>query len=585
MHYSYEKVPTNLTYLGKNSLKHKNRFERRTNEKRHKAAQKVIKKAIYTICPPELADAIINGFRRSDGSDEAAEADFLKTDQPKVELDRDYHYRRALRVTEQLFRPSKRLLPISFPDLRYYPWTLNVSAEAPFTVQPYWTNVVREKQRDGDIDNGAHSFHNLYNEVFHLNRQHIHSIKRRNFPFFETINFRRMPRPYYWASLHTRAHLVKEGKPDKNRAVFGVPKLLLMAENMFIWPLQKEYLNGNVKSPMLWGFETLRGGWKKLIERLTRSINPNGFISADWSGFDHKALHSIIDDVHSMWRSWFDFDAGYEPTNVYPRTTTDPEEIESLWEWMTWNIKHQPIRAESGNMYQWKFNGIASGYQQTQLLDSFVNCIMLLTCLSSLSINIEGKDFTIHVQGDDSIVSFAEMILLHQKKEFLSALATEAKRRFNADLSADKTFAGTSLDDLEVLSYRNRSGLAERDPDELLARLLYPERNRDYEATAAAAVGIATAAMGCSRIVYDVCKDVYTFITVELGLEPSLLPHDWIYRSGLPIDVTKFPSYEETFLANFNTTSRTKAEKQRLWPTLLTGVTDLNPQGFYFLRT
>jgi len=66
-----------------------------------------------------------------------------------------------------------------------------------------------------------------------------------------------------------------------------------------------------------------------------------------------------------MWRSWFDFDKGYEPTNHYPDSRTDPEQIESLWEWMTWNIKHQPIRAASGNMYSWKFNGIASGYQQT----------------------------------------------------------------------------------------------------------------------------------------------------------------------------------------------------------------------------
>jgi hypothetical protein len=45
--------------------------------------------------------------------------------------------------------------------------------------------------------------------------------------------------------------MVKSDKPDKIRAVFGVPKLLLMVENMFIWNIQKEYLNKG-KGSLLW---------------------------------------------------------------------------------------------------------------------------------------------------------------------------------------------------------------------------------------------------------------------------------------------------------------------------------------------
>lgn len=404
-------------------------------------------------------------------------------------------------------------------------------------------------------------------------------------PFWSTVNFRKIPRPYYFASLHTRAHITKVEKPPKNRAVFGVPKLFLMAENMFIWPLQKEYLNGNVRSPMLWGFETIRGGWLKMHSYIHQRSQVNGVISADWSGFDHKALHSIIDDVHSMWRSWFDFDAGYEPTNIYPKTTTKSHQIEALWEWMTDQVKHMPIRAASGNVYQWSFNGIASGFQQTQLLDSFVNCIMLLTCLSSLQINIESQHFNIFVQGDDSLVTFVEMVLHHDKKSFLAALEKEAKRRFNADLSADKTSAGTTLSDVEMLSYRNRSGIAYRDEAELLAHFLYPERTRDLEATAAAAVGIATAAMGCSRYVYNTCRDAFIFITEELGKVPSQLPKDWLYKSGfVTIDTMKFPSFEETFIQNYDLRERTEADKNRLWPTTPVGITEDTPQGFFFLR-
>jgi len=210
---------------------------------------------------------------------------------------------------------------------------------------------------------------------------------------------------------------------------------------------------------------------------------------------------------------------------------------------------------------------------------------MLLTCLSSLSINIESSNFTVHVQGDDSLVSFAEMILHHDKDAFLKALEREAKRRFNADLSADKTSAGTLLSHVEVLSYKNRSGIAYRDEAEILAHLLYPERGRDMEATAAAAVGIATSAMGCSRTVYNVCKDVYLFITVEMGRTPSDLPHDWIYRTGTPINVGRFPSFEETFLQNYSLQSRTESDNNRLWPhSTPAGISTETPDGFYFLR-
>nr|ATS94403.1 RNA-dependent RNA polymerase [Erysiphe necator partitivirus 2] len=573
---------TNLDYLGKISVrKDKHRFDRPIPKKTRLHVQKIVIKAIYKYATPELADRVINGYRRSDASDESAEIDFLKTDQPYVDLPRDFHYCRSLRVTEQLFRPSRRLKPISFPDLRYYPWTLNTSAEVPFTNSKYWEGIIRQKQSDGDIEDGATSFHNLYNEVFHINRKHVHIIKRRLPPFWNTNG---EPEPYLWSSLHTRAHLVKSENPDKNRAVFGVTKLLLMTENMFIWNLQKEYLNQIVKSPMMWGFETVRGGWMKIWRETHKDGPPSSVLSADWSGFDHKVLHEIIDDVHIMWRNWFDFDQGYEPTNTYPNTTTRPEQIQNLWDWMTYSIKHTAIRCQSGKTYRWKFNGLASGYQQTQLLGSFVNCVMLLTCLSSIGINIEAPTFKIFVQGDDSLVTFNEMVFIHETKPFLLKLEKDARRRFNADLSVEKSFAGQSLSDVEVLSYKNRSGIAYRDEAELLAHLLYPERHRDLAATAASAIGIATAAMGCSRTVYDICHDVYNFIVNELGISPHPRGVHWMTRVHIPISIDVFPSFQQTSAQNWCLTERSKSDNNRLWPTQPIGQTDDKPDGFYFLN-
>nr|QDW65152.1 RNA-dependent RNA polymerase [Hypomyces chrysospermus partitivirus 1] len=574
--------PTNLLHLGRYPINRKTKrlldHHQRVSPREQQFVERLTKKAIYTHCSPELANEAINGYRRSATNPEAGEEGFLKTDLPYHDVPRDFHYKRALKVVEKMFRPSRRLKPISFPDLRYYPWTLPTAAEAPFTESKYWQEIVRQKAREGEIDTDRMSFHNLYNEIFHINRRLVHEIKYGRKPFW-TDNGE--PLSYEFTYLHSRSHMVKQDKPDKIRAVFGVPKLLLMVENMFIWNIQREYLNAPLgKSPLLWGFETIRGGWMKLIDKLS-SKHVTHILSADWSGFDHKALHEVIDDVHDIWRSWFDFDQGYEPsksnTHDYSDTKSREEQIDRLWTWMCNAIKHTPIKAESGNMYQWQWNGIASGFQQTQLLDSFVNAIYLLTCLSACGINIDSEHFQALFQGDDSVTTFPEMI--SNPNAFTEKLSNEAKRRFNADLSIEKTTFGTTTDDVDVLSYSNRSGIAYRSSAELLAHLLYPERPRRPAECAAAAAGIAQAAMGSSREVYNTCKDVYHFLVETLEIEPEWKAVSPNKPTPYSMDVQEFPSYLTTFLQNFDHRMRTDQDKQRLWPTIPTG------NGFHFLNS
>jgi len=250
---------------------------------------------------------------------------------------------------------------------------------------------------------------------------------------------------------------------------------------------------------------------------------------------------------------------------------------------MTYSIKHTPIRAESGLLYQWKYNGIASGFQQTQLLDSMSNHIMAMTILSACGINIEAPGFLMKVQGDDGIAAFGEFAY-PDETTFLDRLALEAKSRFNATLSPEKTTIGTSANDVEVLSYKNTNGIAYRSESELLAHLLYPERDRGPAELAASAIGIAFAAMGCSRTVYNVCEDVHHFLTTQLNVTPNFREWKWLERTGIsmPFDTISmtgsFPSFEETFAQNFISDGRSDKMKQLLWPTNPTG-----DYGFHFL--
>lgn len=572
----------NLRYLGKyDRIKNsKLRFDRssKSGPRQQEFLRKTILKGFYNQLPSDTADAIKNGFYRSPTDPQSAEEDFKKTDQPYHPIPRDRHYRKALRVVEKMFRPSRRLKPIHFADLRAYPWTLNTSAEWPYRGNKEWTEYLKQKYNEGEIDSIYANFHNLYDEIFDANRWNIHLIKEGKAPFWKDDE----PVPYGFTFLHSRSHLRRIDQDPKIRAVFGVPKLLLMAENMFIWNLQREYQNRPLHTgPLLWGYETFRAGWQKLVSRLN-SKHISSIISTDWSGFDHNALHELIDDIHDMWRSWFDFDEGYEPSESkdysYKNSKTDPTRIQRLWDWMTNAIKKTPIVAESGNIYQWTFNGIASGYQQTQLLDSFVNATMLLTCLSASGINIESDSFQALFQGDDSIVTFSEKV---DFEPFLKKVSENAKRRFNASISPEKTSRGTWFDGIEVLSYEYSGGLSIRDPNEVLAHLLYPERPRNDEETAAACCGLASALMGCSLEHYLALKDIFVFLVDKLKITPRLPKAEEKLAKFLAVpSLTTFPTFEQTFLQNFDIRGRTDAQREQLWPTLPRG-----RKGFHFLSS
>jgi hypothetical protein len=277
------------------------------------------------------------------------------------------------------------------------------------------------------ISDNRRSFHNLYDEIFIFNRNLIHRIKDGLAPFWKDG----IPQPYYWNTLHARAYAVSVSEPDKIRSVFGATKLLLMAENTFIWPLQATYLNTDA-GRLLWGREIMKGGWRKLFNEMFAQGAHSTYLTVDWSAFDKRLLHELFPIIHAIWREYFDFTV-YEPTSFYPNAKTNPQRIERLWTWMTQSITNTPIALPNGELFKWNFNGFGSGYQQTQLMDSFANMIMILTCLSALGINIEAPKFWIRVQGDDSIVAFFEMIYQIYGPTFLTKLEETALFYFNAD--------------------------------------------------------------------------------------------------------------------------------------------------------
>jgi hypothetical protein len=549
--------------------------------------------------------------RRSDASDEKVIEDFMSTEFEQHIIPRDEHFERAIRVVTEKMRPKRTLHPVSYPDLRAYNWTLNVSAELPWT-NPRWVyqpfehySVARDldeetgkprvkektksklhkfkngirippylqwKQELELIKDSAPTFHNLYNEIFEHNRLLIHQIKDKMSPFWDADG---IPIPYERLMLHMRAHVVGDDEPDKIRAVFGAPKLLLQSELMFIWPLQSTYqLHDDNK--LLWGREIGRGGWLKILDEFN-VYTTRTFISTDWSQFDKRLTHELIDIVHGIWRSYFDF-SSYEPTTRYPKPDTDPERIENLWRWMTDSIKSTPIQLPNGEVWKWRFNGFGSGFQQTQLMDTFANMIMTYTILSSLGVNIESEYFKSLFQGDDSILGLPERMFDIHGRHFLDRMAEKAEHYFNAKLSSKKSYIGRRPDNLFVLGYFNTNGRPFRESEDLLRHLMFPERPQDFGRLAASAVGLAYASLGCDRQFYDLCVDIHRKITSEFkDFKYDWRALKWMKKAGMEEileDIKRgiIPSYEALLELTRTKHSMTEAERQRSWPTKASGV-------------
>lgn len=576
--------------------------------------ERVYRYALLFYTEEEVAKAATN--RRSSSTDEAVIADFATFEFPKHEIPKDNHFHKAVEQTRHLFDPGKKLHPIAFPDLRYYPWNLRPNAEAPWSTEdfkftPKFRNLdeesespklrerieklstwisekkisisvyLRNKHIAGIIGDSHHSFHNLYNEIFQYNRLLIHQIKDGLHPFWKDDE----PIPYYWNTLHSRSHVVEENEPDKIRAVFGATKLLLMAENMFIWSLQATYLNNESKGRLLWGRETIKGGWKKLFSEVHQTGTPNTYLSLDWSQFDKRLLFELIMIVHDIWRSYFDF-SRYTPTSFYPNAKANPTRIERLWKWMCHSILHTPILLPNGELYKWTHNGFGSGYQQTQLLDSFANMIMILTCLSSLGIDIKHSSFWIRVQGDDSLIAFYEYIYVLYGPSFLPLLADSAMHYFNAKLSTKKSQISRTLTNMSVLGYFNSYGIPYRSDEDLLRHLMFPERPGPQDQLLAAAIGLAYSACGCSSKFHNLCQHIIDKLTAK-GYEPDPRSLSWMIRAKIleqeeleTMLYNPLPS-RATMCANiWSHTPRSKVQKERLWPT------EPGPRNrFYFLST
>jgi len=258
--------------------------------------------------------------------------------------------------------------------------------------------------------------------------------------------------------------------------------------------------------------------------------------------------------------------------------------IERLWDWMCAAITDTPILLPNGELWKWNWNGFGSGFQQTQLMDTFANAIMIYTCLIALGVDVTSKRFWARFQGDDSIIRFFEQMFRIYGNDFLIMFSAVAKKYFNAELNVKKSFILGSPHSASVLSYPNWHGTPYRAEEDLLRHLMFPERPQDLGRLAASAVGLAQAALGSSERFHNLCESIFNKLVKRKGIKVKWTALKWMIRAGYygtidQLKRTEFPSILELTQLGITPKQRTGSDKQRIWRT-----TPLKPKGFAFVN-
>jgi hypothetical protein len=510
------------------------------NIKNVESTQKVVRFALRKHLYGWDYDHIVNGFYMPTITEDLVFSTLQRGNLPDHPIPKDAHYLRARAQALKLLSPPRKVRPVHFADLPNYPWNWPPSAEEPYTSEKQYAEYLRTLHEAGDILNERRSFGNLANAVFERTRIEIHTLKRTPTHPAHKLLFQ------YFMNIHVKPQLTKTGDDPKIRLIYGVAKLLIFVEAMFFWPIinYHKYVD-RTKTPILWPYVTILGGWYRLQhDLLIRKLYFRTFLTVDWSGFDFHALFSVIRDLQTDWRSMFDFENGYLPVKKdtpagstdYSSTRTDPTRFQNLWNWMIESQLALPFRMPDGSLWIRLHRGIPSGLFLTQWLDSHYNLVMLLTILDRMGFDI--TTILIKVQGDDSISAIQVFIPADQHNDFRIQFSYYAKIYFDAVSRPEKTTIQNTVQGLEVLGYANTNGLPTRDWRKLLAQLLYPKsRSPTYDTLMARAIGITYADCDMHPEVRRVCQDIYLFLKAK-GHSPS--------RAGLKNIPFTFEGYEDT---------------------------------------
>lgn len=175
------------------------------------------------------------------------------------------------------------------------------------------------------------------------------------------------------------------------------------------------------------------------------------YLSIDYSSYDQTQSSWLIEDVASVMKCAFQF---------------DNDEDEKLFDIMVHDVIHKDFIVSEGVVHSDK--GLPSGLMDTNLWDTIAGILIAKTFLSAKRIKGEMMGC-----GDDNIIFISDQVNLDE-------LATYIHKNFGMDVNADKSSCGKTSEDPEFLSRYWTVHGPWRHPHQLISRMAFPERFREY---------------------------------------------------------------------------------------------------------
>nr|USE08450.1 MAG: putative RNA-dependent RNA polymerase [Partitiviridae sp.] len=293
---------------------------------------------------------------------------------------------------------------------------------------------------------------------------------------------------------------------SKTRLVSMIDIYQILAELRFAKPLQAKlasqgwYAGGKDDVMMNGVIQSLR--------------HEKGFwLTLDYSAYDQSISSWLIRDAFDIIRRAFYYDIRFD---------------ESLFDVVVNDFVNKVFIDGDGQLVP-ASKGVPSGSMFTQIVDSIVNRLMLLTYFFHKGIPLNRT--AMMIMGDDNIIFTSEKLDECDVSNYIS-------HNFGITVNSDKAKCGDKTQNPEFLSRWWTPNGSWRHRRELMAKMLYPERFRDYQKTPGpdpvliVYAYILTYAAGMRELIdvdrFKISKLAYLRKATKADLE--WLPGYWRYR-------------------------------------------------------
>ena len=236
---------------------------------------------------------------------------------------------------------------------------------------------------------------------------------------------------------------------SKTRGVIMVGFKQVMAESLWAKPVQTKM--GTVD----WyaGGKTDRLIYSCIRRQLDKA---NYWLTVDYSKYDQSIPGWLIYEAFDVIEAMFDKAYYWD---------------EELWKIVKRDFVYKVFLDGDGNLIDAE-DGVPSGSMFTQIMDTIVNVLMIRTYFESKG--VAKSEYSMIIMGDDNL-----MCTKFEVDEI--DLGGYLQRNFGVKINKDKSSKGNISDPPEFLSRVWTTRGVYRRPEELLAKLLYPEHYRKYD--------------------------------------------------------------------------------------------------------